>query len=342
MSSLAATSAPATERELELRRAEQEIAALEAQLAAELARVEQSAREISQRLQQAKAAASQLQLAGLRDQQFQGMSQRLHGTALPQAQVSEPRDQALAARAQAVQARKRAGDQLKQAIQLYAADLTRLHEQIASDETALKTFEQKLADAARKEREETARKEREETARRGREETTRKEAARKSGEKTQPPERTQPSTRSQEADTQPPDSRASRPPGGRSDTLSTQKATPIGKLEPRDRRVRMQASIDLKSESNFYQGFSTNLSEGGIFVATVQLAARGTPVDLQFTLPGGKKLEVKGEVRWVREPNDLTPEICPGVGIQFTELSDDAAAAIKAFIGSREPMFFPD
>lgn len=334
MSSLAATSAPATERELELRRSEQEIAALEAQLAAELARVEQSAREISQRLQQAKSAASQLQLAGLRDQQFQGLNQRLHGTALPQAQVSEPRDQALAARAQAVQARKRASDQLKQAIQLYAADLTRLHEQIASDETALKSFEQKLAESARKDREDAARKEREET--------TRKEAPRKSGEKVPPPERTQPSARSQEADTQPPDSRASRPPGGRSDTLSTQKATPIGKLEPRDRRVRMQASIDLKSESNFYQGFSTNLSEGGIFVATVQLSARGTPVDLQFTLPGGKKLEVKGEVRWVREPNDLTPEICPGVGIQFTELSDDAAAAIKAFIGSREPMFFPD
>lgn len=341
MSSLAAApSAPATERELELRRAEQEIAALEAQLAAELARVEQSAKEISQRLQQAKAAASQLQLSGLRDQQFQGLNQRLHGTALPQSAASEPRDQALVARAQAVQARKRASDQLRQAIQLYAADLTRLHEQIASDETALKAFEQKLADAARHEREETARKEREETARR--EETTRREATRKSGEKTQPPERTQPSTRSQEADTQPPDSRASRPPGGRSDTLSTQKATPIGKLEPRDRRVRMQASIDLKSESNFYQGFSTNLSEGGIFVATVQLTARGTPVDLQFTLPGGKKLEVKGEVRWVREPNDLTPEICPGVGIQFTELSADAAAAIKAFIASREPMFFPD
>src|SRR5262249_62108806 len=57
-------------------------------------------------------------------------------------------------------------------------------------------------------------------------------------------------------------------------------------------RVRMQAAIDFQSDSNFYTGFSTNISEGGIFVATVSSPARGTQVKLHFTLPGASRLHV--------------------------------------------------
>src|SRR5579871_6583373 len=57
-------------------------------------------------------------------------------------------------------------------------------------------------------------------------------------------------------------------------------------------RVRMQAAIDLSSDTNFFTGFSTNISEGGLFVATVTPVEIGTPVDLSFTLPGGGKISV--------------------------------------------------
>jgi uncharacterized protein (TIGR02266 family) len=107
-------------------------------------------------------------------------------------------------------------------------------------------------------------------------------------------------------------------------------------------RVRMQALIDLRSDSNFFTGFSTDISEGGVFVATVQTVPRGTTVDLDFTLPGGRPMKVSGVVRWTREVNDKTPELMPGLGVQFTHLPPEVASAISDFVATREPMFFPD
>jgi uncharacterized protein (TIGR02266 family) len=112
---------------------------------------------------------------------------------------------------------------------------------------------------------------------------------------------------------------------------------------PRKARVAMQAAIDLRSDSNFFTGFSTNLSAGGVFVATVQQVPRGTPVDLTFTLPGGgPPVRVPGVVRWSREVNDRSPGLVPGLGVQFTELPAEVAQAITGFIETREPLLVPD
>jgi hypothetical protein len=68
----------------------------------------------------------------------------------------------------------------------------------------------------------------------------------------------------------------------------------------------------------------------------------GTPVDLTFTLPGGAPIQVKGVVRWTREVNDRTPELMPGIGVQFLDLAPHDAQAITGFVQRREPLFFPD
>lgn len=107
-------------------------------------------------------------------------------------------------------------------------------------------------------------------------------------------------------------------------------------------RIPLHTQVDLSSDSNVFTGFSTNLSEGGLFVATVNLLPVGTPVDLTFTLPGNAKVSVRGEVRWTRELDDRTPEVFPGVGVRFVELSPEAANALHRFIASREPLFYPD
>jgi uncharacterized protein (TIGR02266 family) len=104
----------------------------------------------------------------------------------------------------------------------------------------------------------------------------------------------------------------------------------------------MQASIDLRSDSNFFTGFSSDIHSGGVFVATVQSVPRGTTVDLDFTLPGGRPLQVSGVVRWTREVNDKTPDLMPGLGVQFTSLPPEVASAISTFVSQREPLFFPE
>jgi uncharacterized protein (TIGR02266 family) len=110
----------------------------------------------------------------------------------------------------------------------------------------------------------------------------------------------------------------------------------------RGSRVRMVAAIDQRSDSNFFTGFTTNINEGGIFVATVQSVPRGTTVDLDVLLPGTRSMMVTGVVRWTREVNDKTPELMPGLGVQFTYLPPEVTSAITDFVATREPMFFPD
>jgi uncharacterized protein (TIGR02266 family) len=107
-------------------------------------------------------------------------------------------------------------------------------------------------------------------------------------------------------------------------------------------RIPMQTQVDLSSDSNVFTGFSTNLSEGGVFVATLNLLPVGTPVDLTFTLPGNTRITVKGEVRWTREIDDRVPDVFPGVGVRFVELGMEAAQALHRFIAAREPLFYPD
>lgn len=107
-------------------------------------------------------------------------------------------------------------------------------------------------------------------------------------------------------------------------------------------RVRMQAAVDVQSDDNFFNGFSSNISDGGLFVATVNLVPLGTEVDLSFTLPSGARIETKGVVRWVREVNDKLPEAFPGMGVQFKELDPAALQAIEAFLAERDPLFYTE
>lgn len=120
--------------------------------------------------------------------------------------------------------------------------------------------------------------------------------------------------------------------------------TPQLKAEPQPQRgrprVKMQAEVDFHSDNNFFNGFSTNISDGGLFIATVNLLPLGTQVDLSFSLPDGEPIEAKGVVRWVREINDALPEVFPGMGVQFTALNQGADVAIGHFLAQRAPLFF--
>jgi len=107
-------------------------------------------------------------------------------------------------------------------------------------------------------------------------------------------------------------------------------------------RVSLCAEISLGSDSNFFTGFTNDVSEGGVFVATVNVMPIGTQVDLSFSLPGGPTIAGKGEVRWVREFDHKNPEVFPGMGIRFTDIPLPSVQAIHGFTQQREPMFFPE
>jgi len=107
-------------------------------------------------------------------------------------------------------------------------------------------------------------------------------------------------------------------------------------------REDVEANIGATTESNFYVGFSGEISEGGVFLATYETFPRGTPIDALVTLPGGFEMRVKGQVRFVRDPLDFSADSEPGMGIQFDSLMDKDRELVLRFIRKRPPMFYDD
>lgn len=98
--------------------------------------------------------------------------------------------------------------------------------------------------------------------------------------------------------------------------------------------------VTFSSAHNFYAGISENISEGGVFIATFEAFAIGTPLALTMTLPNDHEVRLNGVVRWCREYNPSTPNIQPGVGVQFTELDGETRAAIDEFVAHRATLLY--
>ena len=105
----------------------------------------------------------------------------------------------------------------------------------------------------------------------------------------------------------------------------------------------LEVEVGFNDHSNFYVGFSENISEGGLFVATYNLRPVGTEIALKFKLPDGTEIDTVGIVRWVRDPRDHQEgQPPPGLGIQFHALGEGQLSAIREFTQIQDPMFFPD
>ncbi|MDB4976295.1 MAG: Signal recognition particle receptor protein FtsY, partial [Myxococcaceae bacterium] len=77
---------------------------------------------------------------------------------------------------------------------------------------------------------------------------------------------------------------------------------------PGARRSDVEANVGVSSETNFYVGFSGEIAEGGVFVATYTTLDVGSLVNVTVSLPGGYEFRVPGFVHFVRDPMDITDE----------------------------------
>jgi uncharacterized protein (TIGR02266 family) len=102
-------------------------------------------------------------------------------------------------------------------------------------------------------------------------------------------------------------------------------------------RVAIEVNVGVSSESNFFTGFSGDISEGGLFIATYNLVPIGSHVHVAFGVMG-REITCDAVVCWIRDPIDVN--LMPGFGVRFGELSDADHAAIAAFIHARAPMFY--
>jgi uncharacterized protein (TIGR02266 family) len=94
--------------------------------------------------------------------------------------------------------------------------------------------------------------------------------------------------------------------------------------------------LEFAEDSHFFTGLSQDISGGGIFVATYERLPVGTRLKLCFETPDGP-FEARGQVRWTRDAKQ--GEARPGLGIVFTELSEEAMLRITRYCARTPPLY---
>ena len=110
-------------------------------------------------------------------------------------------------------------------------------------------------------------------------------------------------------------------------------------LDRSSQRIKLEAKVTLRSQTNFFVGFSENISEGGIFIATESPPNVGDEIEIEIPLPDGSQtVKVKGVVRWHRTMANGAPSGC---GVQFNTISTTEAMLLQNMITllQKEPLF---
>ncbi len=112
--------------------------------------------------------------------------------------------------------------------------------------------------------------------------------------------------------------------------------------EPRQRPIptRVEVTVSLVSEHNFYVGPTRQVDSGGVFIATALPPPVGTRLQVRLGLADGRKVDVEGEVTFVREKSATIGRQPTGCGVKLRGLPGWAIDAIDRFILARQPIVY--
>lgn len=93
-------------------------------------------------------------------------------------------------------------------------------------------------------------------------------------------------------------------------------------------RIAVELWVEESTERELYFQRSGNISTGGMFLERTIPHAKGTVVNLQFTLPGDSQpFRVRGEIVNVGDDEETL-----GMGVKFVDLDDGDRERLEAFI----------
>ncbi len=100
----------------------------------------------------------------------------------------------------------------------------------------------------------------------------------------------------------------------------------------RSEREDLKVRVDYSAVDAFFSEFTTNVNEGGMFIATETPAPLDSEVALEFRLPGlDRPVNVSGRVAWISDGKGDSPV---GMGIEFHELVPEVRATINDLVRS--------
>ena len=104
---------------------------------------------------------------------------------------------------------------------------------------------------------------------------------------------------------------------------------------------RVASALRLKLKyadvETFVDKFATNISKGGIFIATRQPKPAGTSLRFELLLENGQKL-IRGEgvVSWVKDFDPKQPAKPHGMGVKFTKLDADSRVLVDRMLAVKQ------
>jgi len=112
--------------------------------------------------------------------------------------------------------------------------------------------------------------------------------------------------------------------------------------EPRNRpkQTRVEVNVSLVSEHNFYVGPTRRVDSGGVFISTMLPPPVGTRLQVRLGLADGRRLEVEGEVTFIREKSAISGRQPSGCGVKLHNLPGWAVDAIDRFLLARPPIVY--
>jgi len=112
--------------------------------------------------------------------------------------------------------------------------------------------------------------------------------------------------------------------------------------QPRSRPAptRVEVNVSLVSEHNFYVGATRRVDSGGVFIATALPPPVGTRLQVRLGLADGRKIDVEGEVAWVREKSATTGRQPSGCGVRLHGLPGWALESVERFMQARAAIIY--
>ena len=105
-------------------------------------------------------------------------------------------------------------------------------------------------------------------------------------------------------------------------------------LEKRNHpRKDIKLAVSYENIDDFLTDYTSNVSIGGIFLATEVQMQKSHKIQLRIELPGGEEIKAVGVVQWVSRDSD-SPE---GVGLYFEVISKRDQRRIQRLLDDWNP-----
>lgn len=98
-------------------------------------------------------------------------------------------------------------------------------------------------------------------------------------------------------------------------------------------RLTLKLKAEYRTAESFMESYMKQVGQGGLFIEHKDPPQMGSELEVNFNLPGDSKMiHAKGKVVWRMTTHSEL--FAKGVGLKFTEISDEDRKRIGAFVES--------